>query len=110
MNIRLNCLGAAAAIALTACGPAEDPAANVGMNDVNAFAPAADQNAAVTEALETNTAAHPVADSAEKPAAKATEPKKAAPAKPAPAPEPKPVEPESPDPTCAPEHRAAGHC
>ena len=109
MNIRLNCLGAAAAIALTACGPAEDPAANVVMNDVNALAATADQNAAVTEAPEANFATEPVAEGPEKPA-KAPEPKKAAPAKPAPAPEPKPAEPENPDPTCAPEHRAAGHC
>jgi hypothetical protein len=110
MKIRLTFLGAAAVIALTACGPGEDPAANVAANDVNASVPAAEQNAAVLEAPVTNIVAEPVADAPAQPTAKAPEPKKAAPAKPAPAPAPKPTEPESTDPTCAPEHRAAGHC
>jgi hypothetical protein len=110
MKIRLTFLGATTAIALAACGPAEDRAANVAGNDLNALSPAVEQNAAVPEAPETDTAAEPVADAPEQPTAKAPEPKKAAPAKPAPASAPKPAEPESTDPTCAPEHRAAGHC
>lgn len=42
---------------------------------------------------------------------KAQAPAKPAPAKPAPAPvKPKPAQPQAPDPSCLPEHRAAGHC
>jgi hypothetical protein len=110
MNIRLNCLGAAAALALTACGPAEEPAANIAVNDLNALGPASEQNAVAAEAPETNTGAEPVADTPETPAAKAPEAKKAEPTKSASGPAPKPTEPENTDPTCAPEHRAAGHC
>ena len=110
MKIRLTFLGVSTAIALTACGPAEDRAANVARNDLNALVSAVEQNAAVPEAPQTETAAEPVAEAPEQPAAKVPEPKKAAPAKPAPAPAPKPAERESTDPTCAPEHRAAGHC
>lgn len=110
MNIRRNCLFAAAAVALTACGPTENPAANVAVNDLNALVPSAETNAVTNEMPETSNTAEPAAEAPEQPAAKAPEPTKAAPAKPAPPPAPKPTEPESTDPTCAPEHRAAGHC
>ena len=109
MNIRLTFLGAAVVIALAACGPAADPAANVAVNDVNALVPAAEQNTIVTEVPE-DIAAEPATDAPEKPVTNALGPKKVAPAKPAPAPAPKPTEPVSTDPNCAPEHRAAGHC
>jgi hypothetical protein len=110
--MRLIFLSATAAIALAACGSNEDPAANAATNDLNAIDLAVEQNAASPEADETTSAAEPVADAPEPQAAPAPAPapKKAAPAKPAPAPELKPAEPEASDPTCAPEHRAAGHC
>ena len=110
MNIRLNCLFAAAAVALTACGPTEDPAANVAVNDLNALVPSAETNAVTNEMPETNTSAEPAAEAPEQPAAKAPEPTMAASAKPAPTPEPEAAAPANADPTCAPEHRAAGHC
>ena len=110
MTIRLTFLGATAALALTACGSAKDPAANFAANDVNALDPAAEQNAVAIEAPETDIVAEPVAAAPAQPAAKAPEPTKAESVKPSPPPAPEPTEPESTDPTCAPEHRAAGHC
>jgi uncharacterized protein (DUF305 family) len=43
-------------------------------------------------------------------APRSSAPAKPAPAKPAPTPAPRPAEPKAPDPSCLPEHRAAGHC
>ena len=79
MNVRLKLLSAAAAIALTACGANEDPAANLAANDLNALVPAAGENVVAPEAPQANTA-EPTAVVREKPATEAPEPKTTAPA------------------------------
>lgn len=108
-------LGAVAALALTlaACGGTDEPENNIAAEDVNAMAnleemPPAEPVANVA-VEETVTEARQSEPTATKPA-----PAKPAPAKPkstpaTPKPEPA-AEPKAPDPTCAPEHRAAGHC
>ena len=110
MSNRILSFGAAAlALSLAACGT-DQPENNIAAEDVNAMmnleeSPPADPavNAVVEApaAEESEPAAEPVP---ERPA-----PAKPAPTAPKPA-EPKAAEPKAPDPTCAPEHRAAGHC
>jgi outer membrane biosynthesis protein TonB len=106
MKVVLGFSAAALALSLAACGGTDQPDNNIAAEDLNAMtnleelppvAPAA--NVAVEETV----------TEARQPEPEATKP---APAKPAPT-EPKPepaAEPKAPDPTCLPEHRAAGHC
>ena len=90
------------ALALAACGSPEPAANNLDATNLALNAMVANEVAVANDVADV-----PEAE-AEAPAAPAPAPK-AAPKPPAPKPEPKPPEPK-PDPTCAPEHRAAGHC
>lgn len=105
---------------LSACGGSKSPSENVAANDMNMMMANADESPADRQGVE-NVAAMPQDEPATPAPAATTPPSSApaakpapAPAKPAPAPaKPKPApapEPEPPAPTCAPEHRAAGHC
>lgn len=112
-KVVLGFSAAALALSLAACGGTDQPENNIAALDLNAMtnleelppvAPAA--NVAVEETV---TEARQSEPAVTKPA-----PAKPAPAKPKPTPtKPKPepaAEPKAPDPTCLPEHRAAGHC
>ena len=106
MSKAFHCIGALTLFsALSACGGREEAANNA--------AAANELNVLMTESapLATNEVEAPAAPA---PAVRGAAPaSKAAPAKPAPAPaKPKPADPpeETPDPSCTPEHRAAGHC
>lgn len=100
-------------LSLAACGGTDQPETNIVAEDLNAMtnleeplsvAPAA--NVSVEETVTETQQSEPATT---KPA-----PAKPAPAKPTPTPaNPKSesaAEPKAPDPTCLPEHRAAGHC
>ena len=90
------------ALALAACGSPEPAANNLDAANLALNAMVANEVAVANDVAD---APEP---EAEAPPAPVPAPK-AAPKPPAPKPEPKPPEPK-PDPTCAPEHRAAGHC
>jgi outer membrane biosynthesis protein TonB len=112
-KIVLGLSAAALALPLAACGEADQPDNNVVAEDFNAMtnleetAPVASAaNVAVEETVNETQQSEPAAA-------------KEAPAKPAPAtPKPTPTEPKpepaaapkAPNPSCLPEHRAAGHC
>jgi hypothetical protein len=98
------------ATSLSACGGTDQPENNIATENLSAMTnleelPPAEPTA--NTVLETPAAEEKAP--APKPAPEKPAPVKAAPAKPQPA-EPKTAEPKTPDPSCAPEHRAAGHC
>lgn len=97
--------------ALSACGSREEAANNVAAeNDMNAMTNL-EELPPVTPAA--NVAAEEAVTEMRQPEPAATKPAPATPtptpAKPKPKPEPA-AEPKAPEPTCLPEHRAAGHC
>jgi outer membrane biosynthesis protein TonB len=108
MRNAFHCIGALTLVsALSACGGREEAANNA--------AAANEMNVLMAESAPlANTEVE--APAAPAPAVREEAPvAKAAPAKPAPAPapaKPKPADPpeKTPDPSCTPEHRAAGHC
>lgn len=114
VTFRLYRFAALAALALSACGPAEKSATNAATNERNALDTVVEQNGTAPEAANTDVAVQPPAEASGQEPSPAPAPKEAAAPKPAapPAPkqEPKPAEPAASDPDCAPEHRAAGHC
>ena len=90
------------ALALAACGSPEPAADNLDAANLALNAMVANEVAVANDVADV-----PEAE-AEAPVAPAP---KVAPKPPAPKPAPKPPEPKpAPDPSCAPEHRAAGHC
>ena len=112
-KIVLGLSAAALALSLATCGEADQPDDNIAAEDLNAMtnleemapvAPAA--NVAVEETV---TETQQSESAAAKPA-----PAKPAPAKPKTTPTEPKLEPaaeiKAPDPSCLPEHRAAGHC
>ena len=104
-KVVLGFSAAALALSLAACGGTDQPENNIAVEDLNAMTnleelpPAEPTTNAVVEA--------PAAE--EKAPATKPAPDKPAAAKPAPA-TPKPAESNAADPSCLPEHRAAGHC
>ncbi len=105
MRKAFDCISALALVsALSACGGREEVANNVAAeNDMNAMI--VDSGPLASNEVTTPAPPAPAAEKA--PAVKPAAPKPASPpAKPKPA---EPADP-APDPTCAPEHRAAGHC
>lgn len=115
-NSVLSLTTAALALSLTACGGTEQPENNIVAEDMNAMTnlqEVAPPEPAANDAAE-ESATEPTTPESAAPTeapAKPT-PAKTAPAKPAPA-RPKPeaaAESPAPDPSCLPEHRAAGHC
>ena len=97
---KLTIIGPLGALALAACGSPEPAENNLDAANLALNAMVANEVAVANDVADTPAAEAPVSP------APAPAPK-AAPKPPAPKPpEPKPA----PDPTCAPEHRAAGHC
>ena len=98
------------AMSLAACGGTDQPENGIVAEDLNAITnleelpPAEPTVNAVAETPDAEEKAPAAKPAPEKPVQA-----KPAVAKPKPA-EPKVAEPKAPDPTCAPEHRAAGHC
>ena len=95
----------ALALSLAACGGTDQPENNIAVEDLNAVT-----NLEVLPPAEpaANVVVETPAAEEKAPAAKPA-PAKPAAAKPAPA-TPKPAESNAVDPSCLPEHRAAGHC
>ena len=103
-------IAALGALALAACGSPEPAAGNLDATNLAVNAMAANEVAVANDVADVPQA-QVEAPAAPAPAPTAKAAPKPAPRPPEPKPAPKPTEPKpEPEPTCAPEHRAAGHC
>ena len=108
---RLTLIAPLGALALAACGSPEPATDNLDATNLALNAMVANEAAVANDVADV-----PQAEPEAAPAPPPAPAPKAAPKPPAPKPAPKPPAPKpaepkpAPDPTCAPEHRAAGHC